>query len=242
VKDRLALLRDMATIICVSAYIRECFLDGLGVDNALATKVGVARNGAQRWLVNQPVKQPVILIAGRMVPEKGILECATALAAILPKHPDWQLVIAGAKRFEAAARDSYEAKIANAIRDLGNQAVMTGFIPINEVREWQAKAAISACPSLWNDPMPKAVIESLAAGCALLTTRRGGIPEVAEGRAHIVDTPDIAHFSAGFDKLLSDDAYRTGLQDVAWHDFPFTANAMADDADALRAQCLQAPI
>ena len=242
VKDRLALLRDMATIICVSAYIRECFLDGLGVDNALATKVGVARNGAQRWLVNQPFKQPVILIAGRMVPEKGILECATALAAILPKHPDWQLVIAGAKRFEAAARDSYEAKIANAIRDLGNQAVMTGFIPINEVREWQAKAAISACPSLWNDPMPKAVIESLAAGCALLTTRRGGIPEVAEGRAHIVDTPDIAHFSAGFDKLLSDDAYRTGLQAVAWHDFPFTANAMADDADALRAQCLQVPI
>ena len=151
-------------------------------------------------------------------------------------------MIAGAKRFEAAAHDSYEAKIANTIQDLGNQAVMTGFIPINEVREWQAKAAISACPSLWNDPMPKAVIESLAAGCALLTTRRGGIPEVAEGRAHIVDTPDIAHFSAGFDKLLSDDAYRTGLQDVAWHDFPFTANAMADEADALRAQCLQSPI
>ncbi|MGB2462643.1 MAG: glycosyltransferase, partial [Candidatus Puniceispirillaceae bacterium] len=117
----------------------------------------------------------------------------------------------------------------------------TGFIPIDEVREWQAKAAISACPSLWNDPMPKAVIESLAAGCALLTTRRGGIPEVADGRAHVVDTPSIAHFSAAFEKLLTDDAYRKSLQDAAWHDFPFTANAMADNADALRAQCLMAP-
>ena len=80
--------------------------------------------------------------------------------------------------------------------------------------------------------MPKAVIESLAAGCALLTTRRGGIPEVADGRAHVVDTPSIAHFSAAFEKLLTDDAYRKSLQDAAWHDFPFTANAMADDADA----------
>ena len=89
--------------------------------------------------------------------------------------------------------------------------------------------------------MPKAVIESLAAGCALLTTRRGGIPEVADGRAHIVDTPSIEQFRAAFEKLLTDDVYLKRLQDAAWNDFPFTANAMADDADALRAQCLLGP-
>ena len=241
-RARTALLRDMAGIICVSNYIRDCFLDGINVDDELANKVGVARNGTQRWLHSRPVKQPLILIAGRMVPEKGILECVQALATILPRHPDWRLVIAGAKRFEVTSRGSYEAQIADVIDTFGDQAVMTGFIPIEEVREWQAKAAISACPSLWNDPMPKAVIESLAAGCALLTTRRGGIPEVADGRAYVVDTPDVAHFSAAFEKLLTDPAYRTRLQDVAWHDFPFTASAMAGDADTLRVQCLLAPI
>ena len=242
VDDRKSLLRDMAGIICVSAYIRDCFLDGLVVDEALAAKVGVAQNGAQRWLTKQPAKHPVILIASRMVPEKGVLECAQALAGILPNHPDWRLVIAGAKRFEAATRGTYEAQISKVIESLGEQAIMTGFIPIDEVRKWQAKAAISACPSLWNDPMPKAVLESLAAGCALLTTRRGGIPEVADGRAHIVDTPSIEQFRAAFEKLLTDDIYLKRLQDAAWNDFPFTANAMADDADALRAQCLLAPI
>ncbi len=238
---RTALLQNMAGIICVSTYIRDCFMDGLCVEDALASKIGVARNGTQRWLKLQPVKQPLILIAGRMVPEKGILECAKALAAILPDHPKWKLVIAGAKRFESAARGSYEAQIAHAIGKLGDQAVMTGFIPIKDVRDWQAKAAISACPSLWNDPMPKAVIESLAAGCALLTTRRGGIPEVADGRAHVVDTPSIAQFSAAFQRLITDDAYRVGLQNTAWHDFPFTATAMAKDADTLRTQCLTTP-
>ena len=39
--------------------------------------------------------------------------------------------------------------------------------------------------------MAKTGLEALAVGSALLTTRRGGIPEVAEGRAHIVDTPDV---------------------------------------------------
>ncbi len=242
VKERTSLLQNMTGIICVSTYIRECFLDGLNADDALAAKVGVVRNGTHRWLASQPVKHPVILIAGRMVPEKGILECAQALANILPNYPDWRLVIAGAKRFEAAARGSYEARISDIIESLGEQAIMTGFIPIDEVREWQTKAAISACPSLWNDPMPKAVIESLAAGCALLTTRRGGIPEVADGRALVVDTPSIANFSAAFEKLLTDDAYRKHLQDAAWHDFPFTAKAMANDADTLRARILMASI
>ena len=236
--QRKALLRDLAGIICVSDYIRNCFLDGLNADENQAAKVGVARNGAKRWLTAQPEKQPIILIAGRMVPEKGILECVQALATVLPKFPKWHLVIAGAKRFEAARRDSYEEQIASTIAPLGNQAQMTGFIPMDEVRMWQAKAAITACPSLWDDPMPKAVLESLAAGCALLTTRRGGIPEVADGRAHILDTPDVTNFSAAFEKLIADDAYRQQLQNCAWNDFPFTASAMAFNADLQRAKCL----
>ena len=146
VDDRKSLLRDMAGIICVSAYIRDCFLDGLVVDEALAAKVGVARNGAQRWLTKQPAKHPVILIASRMVPEKGVLECAQALAGILPNHPDWRLVIAGAKRFEAATRGTYEAQISKVIESLGEQAIMTGFIPIDEVRKWQAKGCHFGLP------------------------------------------------------------------------------------------------
>jgi len=115
---------------------------------------------------------------------------------------------------------------------------MLGFIPIAAMRDWQARAAISACPSLWQDPMPKAVLEALAAGCALVTTRRGGIPEVAEGRALIIDKPSVENFAHGFDKLLSDAAFRKNLQNTAWQDFPFTDKAMAEAADKLRLRAL----
>ena len=241
VEERKSLLAQMSGITCVSDFIRSCFLDGLDVDDELAAKVGVARNGAFRWLRSQPEKEPLILIAGRMVPEKGILEAAQALATVLPKHPDWRLIIAGARKFETGQRSRYEDAIAATIATLGKQAEMTGFIPIDEVRKWQARSAIAVCPSLWDDPMPKAVLESLAAGCALVTTRRGGIPEVAEGRAYIVETPDVEHFITAFEQLMSDDDFRKSLQDRAWQDFPFTDIEMANSADHLRSLCLTRP-
>jgi glycosyltransferase involved in cell wall biosynthesis len=238
VSQRRYLLEKLTGIICVSDYIRKSFLDGLGDCGELASKIGVARNGAHRWLKRPAVKENFILLAGRMVPEKGILECATAIAQILPDHPGWTLIIAGAKRFEESAPGSYEDKIATVITPLKERAKMLGFIPIAEMRDWQARAAVSACPSLWHDPMPKAVLESLAAGCALLTTRRGGIPEAAEGRALIIDTPSVENFANGFNKLLGDDVFRQNLQNIAWQDFPFTDIRMAETADQLRLQAL----
>lgn len=238
VGERRYLLKKLAGIVCVSDYIRNCFLNGLDDSGDLASKVGVARNGAYRWMKKPSIKENFILLAGRMVPEKGILECATAIAQVLPHHPGWALIIAGAKRFEKSAPGSYEDKIATAIAPLKKRAKMLGFIPIADMRDWQARAAISACPSLWHDPMPKAVLESLAAGCALITTRRGGIPEVAEGRALIIESPSVENFAKGFNKLLSDAAFRKNLQQIAWQDFPFTDTAMAEAADHLRLKAL----
>ena len=237
--ERDALLRSMSLIICISDYIRECFLDGLDVPRELAARVRTARNGVDRWLKAPAKKTKTVLLVGRVVPEKGILECASALATVLIDRPEWKVVIAGAKRFENAKQDSYGEAVFHALAPLGERAKMTGYLEKSEIRALQQEAEIIACPSLWQEPMGKTVIEALAAGSALLTTRRGGIPEAAEGRAHIIDSPNAETFVAALEKLVDDDAYRTGLQQTAWDDFPFTASRMADDADAHRAATIQ---
>ena len=237
--ERDALLRSMSLIICISDYIRECFLDGLDVPPELAARVRTARNGVDRWLKAPAKKTKTVLLVGRVVPEKGILECASALATVLIDRPEWKVVIAGAKRFENAKQDSYGDAVFHALAPLGERAKMTGYLEKSEIRALQQEAEIIACPSLWQEPMGKTVIEALAAGSALLTTRRGGIPEAAEGRAHIIDSPNAETFVAALEKLVDDDAYRTGLQQTAWDDFPFTASRMADDADAHRAATIQ---
>ena len=90
--------------------------------------------------------------------------------------------------------------------------------------------------------MGKTAIEALAAGSALLTTRRGGIPEAAEGRAHIVDDPSVDSFADAIGRMVSDDHYRKSLQEAAWQDFPFTDIAMARDADRIRAHAISAAL
>ena len=100
--------------------------------------------------------------------------------------------------------------MADALAPIGRQARITGYLPKAELLDLQQQAAI-ACPSIWDDPMPKAVLEALAVGSALLTTRRGRIPEVAEGRAHIVDVPDVAGFAKAMGQLITI-SHREGLQ------------------------------
>ena len=234
--QRMAILNAMSAVICVSDYIKQCFLDGLDTSDELRAKVHTVRNGTVRWLTHPNPKKRLIFMAGRMVPEKGILECARALAVLLPHHEGWRVVVAGAKRFQTAKLSRYEREVAKALGPIGRRAVMTGHIGRDEVRRLQQEAEIIVCPSIWQEPISRAVLEALAAGSALLTTRRGGIPEVAEGRAHIVDNTGAVDFAKALERMITDDAYRKSLQERAWNDFPFTAEAMAHEADQVRAR------
>ena len=159
--ERRHLLRAMSAVICVSDYIRDCFLDGIDRESEATEKIATARNGARRPNETPTAKKPMILLAGRMVPEKGILEFSKALAKVVGQHPEWEVVIAGARRFEASKPGSYEAQIADALAPIGKQARMTGFLPKAQLLELQQQSAIIACPSIWDDPMPKAVLRLL---------------------------------------------------------------------------------
>ena len=214
--ERKRLLHDMSAVICVSDYIRGCFLDGLDVATPLASKVQTARNGVDSWLAAPVVKTPMVLFVGRMVPEKGILEFSQALAEVLQDYPEWSVVIVGAPQFETSKPGSYENRVAEALAPLGARASMTGFLPLDKVKGLQQEAAIIGCPSIWEEPLGKTGLE-----------------------AHIVDEPSPEAFANALRKLIGDDEYRAGLQQIAWDDFPFTATAMASVADRIRIDAIK---
>ncbi len=212
--ERRWLLDNLAGIFCVSDYIRSCFLDGLETRPDTA-KVAVTPLGVDRPVKKRPAKHKTIILVARMVPEKGVLETAAACAEILPDFPDWRLQLVGARGFANTRLSSYEKQVAAYVEKLGPQAQMTGFIPADEVQARQLQAAISVVPSLWPEPASRAVLEALACGCALLTTRRGGIPERASGRALILEDPNQQSIAAALRGWLANPAElqngRTGL-------------------------------
>ena len=233
-KERLWLARNLAGIFANSAYIRNCFLDEFKPEEIAQTPIFLTPLGAERTLTKKPQKEKIIIIASRIVPEKGILEAAVALKQILPEFPDWKVKIIGAKRFKDGKTSEYEKSVRKMIEPLQEQAEITGFLPLTKVNEELAKAAIAIVPSVWQEPASRAVLEALANGCALITTRVGGIPERAEGRALIVEKPNSTSLASAVRALLSETKMLKKLLDVAWNDYPFDCASMAKEIDTAR--------
>ena len=74
-----------------------------------------------------------------------------------------------------------------------NNVVFTGFVNYDQVLSFLKMADIAVIPSMWEEPFGLTVVEAMAAGLPLITTRSGGIPEICEGVATIVERDHIVN-------------------------------------------------
>lgn len=233
-KERLHLATVLAGVFAVSNYLIRCYQDGFLPEQIDPSLFHLTAFGADRPCQSPPPKTKTILVVGRMVPEKGMLEAAEAAAAILPGYPDWRFVMIGARRGNSPASSAYEKDIRQHLASLGAQATLLGHLPYEDVQRYQAEAEIILVPSQWQEPAGRVVIEALMFGAALIASRRGGIPEYAAGRAMLIDTPDAHNLALAMRSLLEDPIRRKTLQKAAWDDYPFTQDAMITAIDRAR--------
>ena len=204
VAERQKLARDVAAISAVSHYLLDCFQDGLDKQQLSDCGFFLTPFGMDRLYQELPQKQKQILFVGRIVPEKGVLEAAEAIAHCLPEFPDWQFKLIGARRFVSGKSTPYQNSVESALASLGEQASFLGHLPLSEVRKHQAEAAIILVPSQFQEPAGRVILEAFAAGAALVASRKGGIPEYAGDDALILDRPDSEHILEVLQNLLSD--------------------------------------
>lgn len=130
----------------------------------------------------------VFLFSGRLTPEKGAEELMEAFTQVADQVPNARLVVAGAFFFNSNIKSPFEQKL----HDLATQPqvegkiVFTGFVDYNDMPALYEMADVCVLPSIWDDPAPLAVIESLVSGKPLITTRSGGIPEYANDDCSII--------------------------------------------------------
>ena len=240
-KERRALMRLLAGVLSNSAYIEQCLKAELSPDDTANCLFSIISLAAPRTEKKPARKKKTVLFVGRMVAEKGGLEAAQAAVDVLPAYPDWRFIVIGGRRFKEDDKNDYTNAIRKTLTPLGKQAEVLGFLPSHEVEKYQAEAGIILAPSQWQEPAGLTVLEALARGCALITTRRGGIPEYAEGRAILLDDADSKSIATALDKLLKDSAARSALQQKAWQDYPFTIDAMTQQIDTARAALMRPP-
>jgi glycosyltransferase involved in cell wall biosynthesis len=180
----------------------------LGVDDR---RIVVAHNcvpdpGTRNVRVDET---PLIVFLGRLSERKGVKELLLALSHPIMSEARWRAVVAG----DGPVDDYRRQAAAMALSDL---VEMPGWLDADEARALCARADILVLPS-HAEGMAMAVIEGLAHGLAVVTTRVGAHEEViSDGETGIfVPVGDKDALAATLAKLVADPELRMRLSDKA---------------------------
>ncbi|CAH0345487.1 glycosyltransferase family 4 protein [Bacillus sp. CECT 9360] len=134
----------------------------------------------------------VILYAGRLSHNKGVDKLVRALPELSKKFKDLALVIVGSKWFSQDEVTDFIAYVKSLAKKLPIPVVATGFVAPDEIQNWFAAADLFVCTSQWQEPLARVHYEAMAAGLPIVTTARGGNPEVIMTNENglIVDRPE----------------------------------------------------
>lgn len=157
----------------------------------------------------------VVLFTGRFSEEKGIKELLAAFKNI--KDQNVKLLVVGSYYFGSGMHSSFEKEMKTLVEEMERRVIFTGFINYEEIPQVYAIADVVVIPSMWDDPAPLTVIESLTAGKALITTYSGGIPEYAEGASIILKRDEnlIKNLTVSIIRVLQDPNLKKKLEEKA---------------------------
>ena len=182
-----------ARIITVSDYIKHCVQS----INAEDTKAVTIHNGIHlsdftiEHRKEHAASDPFTMIFwGRVIPEKGIEQLIDAMLK-LHRFPDIRLVVAGGSNYANSAPSAFEQRLRQKAEPLKDRILFTEYITQDKLYMHLQQADIAVLPSVWEEPFGLTCVEALAAGLPLITIRSGGIPEICEGVATIVDKENI---------------------------------------------------
>lgn len=133
----------------------------------------------------------VIVYSGRINKDKGVSELIDAMILLKDKPHIKLMIIGGTFYGNAVNEDAFVRSLKDKATTIKDKIIFTGFIPYNDVPNYLHLADIAVLPSMWDEPFGLTIVEALASGVPLITTRSGGIPEICEGVATIVERRNI---------------------------------------------------
>jgi len=159
-----------------------------------------------------PVDPNLVTMVARIHPHKGhelFIRAAAQAAADVP-NARFQIIGGCLPVYEPLRR-----KLVDLAESLGLGAALSFVqqIPRPEVAERIASSAVVVVPSTWVEPGGLVVLEAMAAGRAVIATRRGGPAEVIadERDGMLVSHQDPRELAAAMRRLLTDPTFREQL-------------------------------
>jgi colanic acid/amylovoran biosynthesis glycosyltransferase len=199
--------REAAFVRCISDYNRRYLIQTTGVDE---TKFHVIHCGidTRRFAVDgkgpggQPHKKTIVTM-GNLVEQKGIRYLIEALSDPTLKRKGYRTVIVG----DGPLREELTAQVLS----LGVEAEFTGAVDNSEIMRFYREADLFVLPSVTcgdghKDGIPVVLMEAMACGVPVVSTRLSGIPELVEDGVSgiLVPEKDSRGLSSAITSLLAD--------------------------------------
>ena len=208
ITERKYLLKICYKIIFNSNWSKKRFLEGMQNKFINSEKLLVVFQSAKRINVNPKNKKKEITFVGKLNKSKGYDIFGKAVIKILNKYPEWKVNVAGDEQ-----RDKIEFKHKN-LRNFG-------FISHKKVIDIYKKTSIAVVCSRWEEPFGRTSLEASSAGCAVIISNRGGLPETITNGL-ILKELNVKSLYKNIDFLVKNKKRRLELQNKSIRNFYLT--------------------
>lgn len=190
-----------ARIIVIGRFWRQYLMERLEIEDR---KVIVVANGVPvpTAMPRHPGDGCRLVYLGALGSRKGTSDLLRALASPRLRSLQWDAVIAGNGDVAAFRAEATALGIADRV-------ALPGWIGPEEAQALLASAAVFVLPS-YNEGLPVAVLEAMAAGIPVVTTRVGAIPDLGIDNAagFLIDPGSIEDLTDRLATLVGDPALR----------------------------------
>ncbi len=209
--------RRAGAIIAVSENVKADIVRILGVP---ADKVHVVYSAPSDQFRRLPpeststvrrkygLPEQLILYVGTIEPRKNLVRLLEAFAS-LPNRPP-ALVMVGARGWK-------DQEVFAAVERFGLQRSVRylGYVPLEELIALYNLARVLAFPSLYEGcGLP--VLEAMTCGTPVVTSRRGGLVEMAGDAAEFVDPTSVKSIADGLHRVLNDPHRQAELREKGY--------------------------
>ena len=155
------LLNKCNKIIFVSKWIKERFFHNL--DYKFSNKTKIIYNFINP-IKKFPKKNKTIIFSGKLNTSKGYKIFGETIIKILEKYPDWNAEVYGNEQREVFSFKHKRLKIHN-------------WVNHKQLLKIFERSSISVVNPTWDEPFGRTAMESSSRGCAVITSRSGGLSE-----------------------------------------------------------------
>ncbi len=176
-----------ARVVAISRYVGDSTgrPDKVSVlHNAVDPERYRGRDAAGRALrarLDIAPEAPLLAVVGQISPWKGQDDAIEALALVRRTVPGAHLLVAGSNKFPGAHRRYDNASYEQVLKERAAREDVAGHVhflgEVAEAASIYAAATALLTPS-WAEPFGRVVIEAMVAGCPVIATNAGGVPEI----------------------------------------------------------------